>query len=219
MSCLVPCLEEVIPSITNIVNRSLQCGYVPTCYKKALIRPLLKKPTLDSNDLKNYRPVSNLPFLSKILEKVVLHQLKNHLFQNNLTDPHQSAYRENHSTETALLKIINDAAVNADNNEITILCLLDLSAAFDTIDHTILLKRLKQDFGINGVVLEWFSSYLSDRTQCVVVDGVRSGDKILKYGVPQGSVLGPVLFTMYMRPLSNIISRFYLLYHFYADDS
>ena len=109
--------------------------------------------------------------------------------------------------------------MNADNNEITILCLLDLSAAFDTIDHTILLKRLKHELGINGVVLEWFSSYLSDRTQCVVVDGVRSGDKILKYGVPQGSVLGPVLFTMYMRPLSNIISRFDLLYHFYADDS
>ena len=219
ISCLVPCIDEFLPSITMIINNSLQHGYVPTCYKKALIRPLLKKPSLDSNELKNYRPVSNLPFLSKILEKVVLFQLKNHLNRNNLTESNQSAYREHYSTETALLKIVNDAAVNADKNEITILCLLDLSAAFDTIDHATLIKRLKFDYGINGVVLDWFRSYLSNRTQSVIIDGVRSVDKTLEYGVPQGSVLGPVLFTMYMMPLGKIISDFELMSHFYADDS
>ena len=109
---------------------------------------MLKKRDLDQNTLKNYRPVSNLPFVSKILERVVLKQLNSHLASNNLLEKHQSAYRQGHSTETALLDVISTLLENADNGKVSILSLLDLSAAFDTIDHKILLKRLETTFGI-----------------------------------------------------------------------
>ena len=192
---------------------------VPDSFKYALVKPLLKSSSLDQNQLKNYRPVSNLQFLSKILEKVVLSQLTEHLEKNKLTEPLQSAYRKHHSTETALLKVMNDVYTNTDDNEVTMLCLLDLSAAFDTIDHDILIRRLEAVFGIQGIALNWFRSYLTRRHQAVVVDGVKSSNTPLNFGVPQGSVLGPVLFTLYMQPLSQIISDFNINYHFYADDS
>ena len=133
--------------------------------------------------------------------------------------PFQSAYREGHSTETALVRVFNDLVLNADANKINILCLLDLSAAFDTIDHGILLTRLEKTFGINGIALVWLQSYLTNHRQTVMVDGVKSANHVLNYGVPQGSVLGPALFTVYMKPLSSIIARFNFSYHFYADDS
>ena len=218
-SLLISTLNETLPTITNIINLSLATGVVPEDFKFALVKPLLKKQNLDHNEMKNFRPVSNLPFLSKILEKVVLSQLKNHLELNNLREPLQSAYRQNHSTETALLKVMNDIVNNADANNVNLLCLLDLSAAFDTIDHDILMRRLTKTYGIGGTVSNWFRSYLSDRYQAVVVNGVRSSKELLQYGVPQGSVLGPVLFTLYMQPLSSLISSFNLNYHFYADDT
>ena len=126
---------------------------------------MLKKPSLDKNLLKNYRPISNLPFLSKILEKVVLHKLLSHLQANNLSNPFQSAYRAGHSTETILLRVVNDILSALDNDNISILLLLDLSAAFDTIDHQILLSRFYSLFGIKSTALKWFKSYLSDRCQ------------------------------------------------------
>ena len=122
------------------------------------MKPLLKKTTLNPEILKNYRPVSNLSFLSKILEKVVLHQLSNHLLTNNLFCSHQSAYRAGHSTETALLKIVNDLSA-LDEDKVSLLSLLDLSAAFGTIDHSILLSRLSYSFGISDTVLAWFTSH------------------------------------------------------------
>lgn len=105
------------------------------------------------------------------------------------------------------------------HNYINVLFLLDLSAAFDTIDHDILFQRLEKTFGVTGNALLWFKSYLTNRTQAVMVDGVKSNNHILKFGVPQGSVLGPVLFTIYMQPLSKIIRNYDLKYHFYADDT
>ena len=113
--------------------------------------------------------MSNLSFLSKILEKVVLRQLLNHLLTNNLFNSHQSAYRAGHSTETALLKIVNDLLSALDEDKVSLLFLLDLSAAFDTIDHSILLSRLSYSFGISDTVLAWFTSYLTDRTQTVSI--------------------------------------------------
>ena len=178
----------------------------------------LKKSNLDPENLKNYRPVSNLPFLSKLLERIVLSQLLHHLKTNHLLEPFQSAYRKSHSTETALLRVVNDLLQVSDKGKVSILSLLDLSAAFDTIDHDILFSRLSCTFGCAATVLDWFKSYLHDRTQSVV-NGIRSPPSLLKYGVPQGSVLGPVLFTMYMQPLSSVIKQSGALYHFFADDS
>ena len=156
--------------LTIIINNSLSTGSFPTIFKQALVTPLLKKPSLDPNILKNYRPISNLSFLSKITEKVVLKQLTDYLNCNNLFPKQQSAYRPSHSTETALLKVSNDILQALDSGNISVLSFLDLSAAFDTIDHSILLKRLSFSYGINGTALAWISSYLSNRSQKVMVN-------------------------------------------------
>ena len=145
---LIKHLDSTIGTITSIINESLSSGSVPDFFKQAVVRPLLKKQNMPPN-----RPVSNLPFLSKFLEKVVLSQLKGHLLKNNLLDSHQSAYREFQNTETALLKAHNDLLCAADKDDISILALLDLSAAFDTIDHHILLERLRITMGLSGTVL------------------------------------------------------------------
>ena len=153
---------------------------------------MLKKPGLDPNDLKNF-----LPFISKILEKVVLTQLQKHLSENDLLAIKQSAYRKNHSTETALLSVVGGLLRNADDRPVSVLALLDLSEAFDTLDHPILLQRLETTFGISGTVLHWFASYLKGREQSVMVDNVLSSSNPIQFGAPQGSVLGQILFTLY----------------------
>ena len=218
-SLLIDCIDVLLPNITKIINTSLKEGFVPDSFKVALVKPLIKKSNLDKDELKNYRPVSNLPFLSKILEKVVVKQLNDHLQKNGLHEPLQSAYKADHSTETALLKVMNDCLTGCDTGHVCLLSLLDLSSAFDTIDHQILLKRLEKTFGIRNNALIWFESYLQNRKQSVVVNGVKSECYNLKYGVPQGSVLGPILFSLYMKPLSNIINQYNVNYHFYADDT
>ena len=211
--------DILLPSITAIINESLSSGIIPSQLKSAMVKPHLKKPSLDKNSLKNYRPVSNLPFLSKILEKVVLHQLLSHLQHNDLCNAYQSAYRAGHSTETTLLRVVNDLLKTMDNDDISVLLLLDLSAAFDTVDHHILLSRLENVFGIHSAALQWFRSYLLDRFQFVSVDNLRSATTPLLYGVPQGSVLGPVLFVLYTTPLSDTISAHPVNHHLYADDT
>ena len=218
-SLLKTCIDEIAPYITDVINKSLRSGVVPDIFKTAHVTPLLKKKGLNLNELKNYRPVSNLPFLSKILEKVVLKQILEHLDRNNLQISFQSAYRKNHSTETALLRTTNDLLHVIDNGRTTILSLLDLSAAFDTIDHSILISRLQHTFGFSGTVLLWFTTYLKNRKQKVSVGNVTSSERELPFGVPQGSVLGPVLFVLYTSPLSNTIERHNLAYHMYADDT
>ena len=188
-------------------------------FKEALVRPLLKKKGTNKDELKNYRPVSNLHFISKVIEKAVASQLETHLVRNELLDTLQSGYRAYHSTETAMLKISNDILTNKDHNESTGLVCIDLSAAFDLVDHSILLKRLFDYFGIRGTALAWFKSYLTGRSQRVLIDDVRSNKKQLRQGVPQGSVLGARLYTLYVRPLSDVIQRHSVLYHTYADDT
>jgi hypothetical protein len=214
---LMECQDTLLPYMTKIMNDSLCTGTFPDSMKHALVRPLI--PSLDRNDFKNYRPVSNLSFLSKVLEKLVLLQLNDHLLAHNLFQTNQSAYRSGHSTETALLKIINDLLISLDKRNVAFLTLLDLSAAFDTIDHSILLKRLETTFGIKGSALSWFKSYLTNRTQSVVVNGIKSDTSVLHFGVPQGSVLGPVLFVMYMSPLFDVIKKYSLSHHAFADDN
>jgi hypothetical protein len=208
-----------VPTLTNIINTSLISGTVPSELKTAIVKPLLKKANLDQNVLKNYRPVSNLPFVSKILEKVVLKQLLIHLQANNLCNTFQSAYRTGHSTETVLLRIVNDPLAAVDNDDVAMLLLLDLSAAFDTIDHNILLSRLEHTFGISSNALQWFRSYLLDRHQSVSINNTSSPSSPLLFGVPQGSVLGPVLFVMYTTPLSELIQNCAINHQLFADDT
>ena len=158
-------LHVLMPFIARIVNLSLKSGSMPSKLKEAVLKPLLKKTNLDQTEFKNYRPVSNLSFLSKIIEKAVALQLTSYLEDNHLYEPLQSAYKKSHSTETALIKVHNDIVTAIDSGHSVILVLLDLSAAFDTVDHRILIRRLSTRFGIRNRALDWFVSYLSDRTQ------------------------------------------------------
>ncbi len=212
------CLEPLAPAVAKIVNASLSEGIVPLPLKEAIVRPMIKKPSLDKDSFRSYRPLSNLKQISKILEKAAACRLTDHLVSQNLFDPYQSAYRKGHSTETALLHVVSDAKVAMDNKKGTLLVLIDLSAAFDTIDHSILINRLQQRFGFDGTVLAWLRSYLKDRTQKVVIGDSASDPAELTQGVPQGSVLGPLLFSLYVQPIGDIVRNHELGYHHYADD-
>ena len=210
--------EHIAGLITNIVNKCFFEGSFPGSEKHALIRPLLKKPGLDAENKSNYRPISNLSFLSKVLERAMLDQLLPVLQSNGIIPSIQSAYRQHHSTETALTRIHNDLVENTCEGMSSLLVLLDLSAAFDTVDHDLLLQDLYNS-GICDTALALFRSYLSHRTQSVVVNESTSHSIPLLYGVPQGSVLGPVLFTIYTSSLSSLLDAHGVLHHFYADDT
>lgn len=215
-SCL---LDTLLPVITEIVNLSLLSGTFPEPYKIAHVKPLLKKISLNPDVLKNFRPVSNLTFVSKLIEKAVSIQFVNHLKENNLLEKFQSAYKPFHSTESALLRVSNDILRAIDNRLCVSLTLLDLSAAFDTIDHTILFNILQNDLGVHDIALDWFKSYLANRSQSVVIHDAQSEPLDLPHGVPQGSVLGPLLFCAYTTKLGQIIHTHNLNYHIYADDT
>jgi len=213
------CSDLLSNFIAEMFNRSMDEGYLPQTQKVAHISPHLKKRGLDETDLKNYRPVSNLTFISKLLERFIAGQLNSYLLSTNAMPSSQSAYRHCHSTETALLKVFSDLCRAVDDGNICLLGLLDMTAAFDTVDHNILLKRMEVTFGITGKALEWFTSYLSDRFQSVSILGQCSKSIKLKHGVPQGSVLGPLLFLLYTAPIADIITQHGLLHHCYADDT
>jgi len=163
------------PIMTNIlvklVNSSLESATFPSSMKHAIVTPIIKKPGTDASSLPSYRPISNLPFTSKLLERVVAHQLTTYLNTNCLLPTHQSAYRRHHSTETALLAICNDALLAADRGMITLVVLLDLSAAFDTVEHRMLTDVLQSRFGVTGAALSWHKTYLSERSYQVVTGG------------------------------------------------
>ena len=150
---------------------------------------------------KNLRPISNLQFVSKITDRAVFDQCYGHMTDNELFPVLQSAHRKGHNTETALVRVLNDILSNMNKQHVSILVLLDLSAAFDTVDHAILLRRLETSFGITDAALAWFSSYLSGRSQRVSVNGETSDCYPLPFGVPQGSCLGPLLFIAYASKL------------------
>ena len=152
--------------------------------------------------------------MSKILEKCILLQLTEHLNKNNLWGKYQSAYRKFHSCETAITKIMDDILNIKDQNNDTILLFMDLSVAFDTVDHAILISRLKTKFGITGTVLKIILSYLTDRVFYVVTDKAKSKGRSMKYGVSQGSILGPTLVILYMQDLEMIARE-----HMFADDT
>ena len=221
-----PLLKEILPSILDLIvsvgNTSLTQGIFPDGLKEALVKPLLKKSNLEL--LKsNYQPVSNLTFISKVIEHCAAYLMTKHIEENHLLESNQSAYHANHSTETVILKVKADILHAMDKQEVSCLVLLDLSAAFDSTDHLILLKHLENHFGIIGVALKWIKSYLTGRTQMVVIgdknsDGAWSDPVDLDFGVPQGSVLGLVLFTMYTSPLGSICRSNSVEFQLFADD-
>ena len=200
---LLQSLDTLSSVILKIVNLSIESAFLPVSLKEAIIKPILKKSNLDPLEYMNFRPISNLPFLSKVIEKVIAAQLTSYVEDNNLCELFQSAYRRNHSTETALIRVHNDIAMAIDKGHSVILVLLDLSAAFDTVDHCKLLLRLNTRFGICDKALEWFRSYLSGRTQFVKVNNGISFSHSISQGVPQGSVLGPILYSLYTSPLGG----------------
>ena len=158
---LKDCLTVLLPILTQIINLSLTSAVMPENLTKAILGPLLKKSSLDWEILKNFRPVSNLSFLSKLTEKVVAKRLTHHMQTCNLHDIFQSAYKQYHSTETALIRVQNDILQAVDQNQVVLLVLLDLSAAFDTVDHQKLLSVLSMRLGIQGRALQWFSIYIN----------------------------------------------------------
>ena len=168
------CIKELTPVLTTICNLSLACAEFSDSLKLAFVTPLIKKLTLDCEILKNYRPVSNLSFISKLIERIVCSQFIEHLKANGLQELYQSAYKQFHSTETALLRVHNDLLNSVDKSGGAILVLLDLSAAFDTIDHDKLLNLLNVSFGVKYSALKWIKSYLSNRKQSVLINGKKS---------------------------------------------
>ena len=172
----------------------------------------------DQNDLNNYRSVSNQCFIAKILKKLVLSQASSYLNSHKLCNTCQSAYHPGHKTEIALLKVANDLFFSLKKGNISVIALHDISSAFDTIDHPILVHHIHADIGFTDTVLQWFSSYLTDQTHYISLSNNCSVFAAVHSGVPQGSVLGPILFTMYTKPLSAIIDSHSIIHHSYSDD-
>jgi len=160
-----------------------------------------------------------LSTVSKILERLVLTRLRPHLLESTNFSKYQSAYRKGHSTETALLEILDGVYTAADGKQVTVLISLDMSAAFDTVDHEVLLQRLQSEFGVPDTPLSWLRSYLKSRTQFVKLGQHQSPAVGLDVGVPQGSVLGPLLFAVYRRTAADVIMSHGVQFHQYADDT
>ena len=218
-SVVKACSGVFAPIITKLANLSFAEGRFPVQFKLAQVTPLLKKAGLDTSDPANYRPISNLNTISKIIERLVLARLLPHIAATGKFNPLQSAYRKQHSTETALLKILDDLNKVVNSGKTAVLVGLDLSAAFDTIEHDILLDRLRTVFGVSGEALVWIETYLRGRKQYVMAGGERSTLSECDFGVPQGSVLGPFLFSIYVSPIIDIITTHGVQFHQYADDT
>ena len=216
---LKSCLDSLVIPITTLINFSLSEATFHPLLKSAIVNPLLKKPVLPHDDLASYRPISNLNFISKILERIIHSRLSDHLQTFPSISSYQSAYRKYHSTETALLRIHNDLLLGINQQKVSALVLLDLSAAFDTIDHNILLNRLTRTFGVTGKALSLLSSYITNRTQSLTINNHLTSPSPLHTRVPQGSVLGPLLFSLYTTPLSFLFKDSPVSFHLYADDT
>jgi len=198
---------------------SFSQGRFPTQFKLAQVSPLLKKAGMDVNDPASFRPIYNLNTISKILERLALTRLRPQITESSNFNKLQSAYRQHHSTETTLLNILNDSYSNIDGGRSTLLVALDLSAAFDTVEHSVLLTRLHNSFGVTGVVGNWITSYLTDRSQFIHVGSESSAVTDCPCGVPQGSVLGPLFFVAYISPVACLANKFGVSLSQYADDT
>jgi len=204
----------VAPHLVNIINKSFSDGQVPDLLKIAKVCPIFK--TGDKCNISNYRPISVLPSFSKIFEKLVYNRVINFLTKHSILYSHQYGFRSNHSTSMAVLEMIDKITDAMDNNKFSIGLFIDLSKAFDTINHKILLDKL-HFYGIRGIALDWFKSYLQNRKQYVLYNGTSSSLLPVTCGVPQGSILGPILFLLYVNDIVNVSSLLHLV--LFADDT
>ena len=214
ISIIKQSIQIIAEPLAHIINLSITRGIVPDQMKIARVVPLFKAG--DRSLFTNYRPVSILPSFSKFLEKVVYSRLYNYLCKLEILCDNQFGFRKNHSTSLALIDLYEKISLALDRNEHAVGVFLDLSKAFDTVDHNILLDKLEH-YGIRGVALDWVRSYLSNRLQFVQFNGHSSSPQTICCGVPQGSILGPLFFLLYINDLSNVSTVVELI--LFADDT
>ena len=211
-------LDILLPVLTKLVNTSLREGSIDGI-KESVLHPLLKKQGLDVDEYKNFRPVNNLLFLSKLIERVVGNQLDEHMTVNNLHESSQFAYKQHHNTETMMMGVTDEVLRGFDEGQATVIIFLDLSAAFDTIDTEKVLEIMNVEIGIGGVALQWFRSFLEGRTQRVKIENEYSDSLDVRYGAPQGSVLGPRIYNVNVRSQPNAFKKCMFSSSSFADDS
>ena len=195
-------VDDILPAVTHIVNLSIQQAIFPSLYKKAKVIPLLKKD--DPLEVKNYRPVAILCILSKVIERVIFSQIVEYMNTNDFFHPNHHGFRANHSTSTAMIQMYDTWVQAVDKGELAGVCMLDMSAAFDVVDHGILLNKL-QLYGFYDEVIRWMRDYLTGRTQAVYIDGSLSSFLTVEVGVPQGSILGPLCYVMFTNDLPETV--------------
>ena len=205
----------IISPLVHIINLSLSTGIVPKAMKLAKVVPIFKNNG-SNTVMKNYRPVSLLPVLSKILERIVYNRLFKFITKQKILYPSQYGFQKDLSTELAILELQDRINTSLNNNECCVGIFMDLSKAFDTLDHNILLHKLNH-YGIRGTALSWFHNYLSNRQQYVCINGTNSDMLPITCGVPQGSILGPLLFLIYVNDLASVSKHAATI--LFADDT